>query len=521
MKTLKYIIITILLAGQVSCIDKKFQDEFKISITPNAVNSVTDISVKNSATNEQINDVEVSFIGAKSDEVYTIGGTKEFNVDNGFISVGIHKGEIIDESDPIEIDLLLKKDGYLDKRQTIFFNGTSNQLIDISMVKKSDAPTGVKFATSAETLTGGKTSSEVVVKVEADAAKQQELVITLPENTSFLDRKGNTLSGNDLIVDIGSFDPSNSESTDNYPGGFLVSEIDTPDGESQDIAFVTAGFTTLNMTVGGEEVKSFDKPISVCMDIDPNTINPETNQPIQEGETIDIWSYDEEDAKWVHEKTGTVGRENGKLCVVFETTHLSFWNLDYFLKYEPTCRGYHRITLNANETGYYRFQLVPTANPNQSVFNNRFYVRKGQSTLYLNNAPNLDNVILRIYDSNNNTIYNELTNLCKTSLLNLQTAIAYEFLDVNINLECEGVSILPSVSIMYKETGTNDSWKPYAKIENGQSPDRVVKLDKSKRYDFGTYYNGWKQKTNVELPSNSNQFLLDLDLDKVCEEIKS
>ncbi len=66
----------------------------------------------------------------------------------------------------------------------------------------------------------------------------------------FISANGDTLSGSDLSLEIGQFDPSNEAATTIFPGGFSQDSVISEDGTSESGEFFTAGFAALGHVRG-------------------------------------------------------------------------------------------------------------------------------------------------------------------------------------------------------------------------------------------------------------------------------
>ena len=104
-------------------------------------------------------------------------------------------------------------------------------------------------------------------------------------------------------------------------------------GKTESGTFVSAGFASINMSVGGKKVKTFEGgKVGVKMVLSKINYNLKTEKPFNTDDTIDIWSYDDDKGQWKFESTGIVKKDaDNSLYVAFETSHLSYFNFDFFL----------------------------------------------------------------------------------------------------------------------------------------------------------------------------------------------
>lgn len=135
------------------------------------------------------------------------------------------------------------------------------------------------------------------------------------------------------------FANANEESLSAFPGGFSA-PVEVPAGSSAVLngvpptegIFITGGFAQFNVSdSSGQPIRTFDQPVRVGIDL-PKSSRDEGGNPITVGSQYPIWSYNESTGKWVFEKLGVVAEKSpadpSNFTVTFETTHLSYWNLD-------------------------------------------------------------------------------------------------------------------------------------------------------------------------------------------------
>jgi hypothetical protein len=195
----------------------------------------------------------------------------------------------------------------------------------------------VSVATTPKTVTNQEGTTETIGVVKLDLATGT---------------KGTTASGTPaapgaLTVSSSYYSNSNSQSLAAFPGGFAAN-VQVPatstavlNGAAADTgAFVTGGFAQFNVTdSAGKAIKNFDKPVTVGIDLPKTSKDLDGNQ-IVVGSDYPVWSYNDTTGEWVFEKMGKVAEKSpvdpNNFTVVFDTNHLSSWNLDFF---GPTCTG--------------------------------------------------------------------------------------------------------------------------------------------------------------------------------------
>lgn len=129
MKTIKYLLLAMLLVGQVSCVDKKFEDEFKITISPDAVVNKINVQLIDLTTFRPV-DATITFTGDNAKYVYNEAGKREevsggyqIDAEEGIASFGIERKANASESNPVPVTVTISAPGYQDHVLEIEFDG--------------------------------------------------------------------------------------------------------------------------------------------------------------------------------------------------------------------------------------------------------------------------------------------------------------------------------------------------------------------------------------------------------------
>ncbi|MEY4979161.1 MAG: hypothetical protein RLZZ352_1431 [Pseudomonadota bacterium] len=203
------------------------------------------------------------------------------------------------------------------------------------------ADTPITIASPAKTVT-----NEAAVAVPVGTA-----TVTIPAGTKAVDSSGaaiNLTSG--VQVSVTKYSSEDASGLSAFPGGFTPSVV-VPStapvgtigtGATADTgAFTSGGFAQFNVTdpATGQALKKFDTPLILKIDLPKTTLDFEGN-PVVVGGKFPIWSFDQESGKWVYETDGIIKEKSpvdpDKFEVEFPSTHLSYWNLDF---YGQTCDG--------------------------------------------------------------------------------------------------------------------------------------------------------------------------------------
>lgn len=184
-------------------------------------------------------------------------------------------------------------------------------------------------------------TTEAITITNQENANAPEISVTIPEGTMLTDGNGDPVVG--TMLSVTSFDPTESQALAAYPGGLDVMAEVGGDGliingntqavgtEAQ-VSFKSVGFAAITITdEQGNKVRNFSEPVEIAMQFPIDTTDGELNI-INIDDTVPIWSYDEDTSKWTFETQGRVTDQDtadSLYDVIYEVTHLSYYNLDY------------------------------------------------------------------------------------------------------------------------------------------------------------------------------------------------
>lgn len=149
-----------------------------------------------------------------------------------------------------------------------------------------------------------------------------------------------------ITVTTTAYSPQDVNALTAFPGGFAASIAASPGvPASTTSTFITGGFAQFNMTDStGKALKQFDKPLTLTIDLPKVTLD-ESGNAVRAGTTFPVWSYDDVTGAWKFERDGLIQEKSpvdpNNFKVVFESNHLSSWNLDYR---QATCTGRINLT---------------------------------------------------------------------------------------------------------------------------------------------------------------------------------
>ncbi len=292
----------------------------------------------------------------------------------------------------------------------------------------------------------------------------------------------------------------NEQSLSAFPGGFVVS-TQNEDAREEGI-FTTAGFVAVDMSVNNTPVEQFDGDVSIDIDIPAGTMNPETGQPVQPGDVIPLYSYDEDTGEWTFERDVTIpsngsglakGHPGNYRVTIDNITHLSYWNLDWF----DTDYCETGVTLNfVSETGCFsavKAEMVDasTGQPLNSWSDKVIYPNNAEKTLLY--APSGTPVIVRVYEyisyyqSGNLLGEQRIEDLCATGTVDVVFQNDQAPVSMRCIVRCGNQQINLSGYPIYARIEGRSSWSNLGTLDNGELN---ACFDAGERYDFRIYHDG-------------------------------
>ncbi len=539
-KTIAFVLLITLLFIQGCSTD--FIDDFSLRIKPEIIDYSAQLEIIDEENpNSSLPNLTLSIVSRNSNDVFEISGAQSFQLVDGRIGIGLHPRANPDPSNPVTVRMKIQADGYLDKIfEVVFSTDEKTQYVQIPMVNIANPPTGVQFNLGSASLMSGALSQPYTMNLNPANGSTTGMSLTMPTGTQFFDRMGNPISGSQVDIQVGYFDADNESSMDAFPGGFSADSISQSNGTGASGSFITAGFTTMNMEINGQEVKSFNQPITVSMDISSNTVNPNTGMQVQLGDVIPVWSYDETVGSWGFETDGTVTQGANGLQVSYQTTHLSWWNLDF---YGQRCCGstWNRVNgswvyqylgpcanvtfsipgWNVNDKGMFRVKVV-YAGTNQviSYYADKIYELYNGKTISYLGVPNF-NVEIKVYRLSTGDLVGSsaITTLCTGNIplnLNLPQPTTITFRVEGYCKDNNLIRINPSFWVYYRETDllSNRWYQTLGYVSGGFGTTSSVEVGKT--YDFRAYFNGRTIDTTATI--DRLNYNIQLELGDFCND---
>lgn len=444
----------------------------------------------------------------------------QYDVELGALSLAINPNHTVSQTSSVRFAIEVKAPGYLPAHRNFNIQDEGISSFQVEMIKESTPPEGVQLASyeNVASVNGGVLQSEVNI-----GNTQENFKVVIPENTVIKDADGNALTGNISVKQM-TFSANSEEALSLMPGGDggVFTNATTPDGTSQEIEFVSAGFFDLKITdSSGKVAENFSNgAITVTYPVSEQLINPETNQPVQEGDQVPVWSFNETDGEWKFEYNTTVQRVNGKLQFVADLDHLSYWNFDWFYSGQRCSRGGTVIFTSSESFGPINFRASYYDATTQRFMKTTYFRGMPNQPHRLLNVPAGRPIEVRVtrnysraYETPANFTINDL---CSDNVtIPLTAAPGLKNVTVNILGQCssnDDVTIRPTYwAYLYNKTAGTFNW---VSINNGVA--QLNGLATGDQLRVYVYYQGWFWEDITYDGKTEYNFKFDLPSD-VCD----
>lgn len=259
-------------------------------------------------------------------------------------------------SEPANLRYRISSAGFVTTSGTLEIDAGSDTVSVVRLTSLTSPPAGVASQTQTVDLSNGPAVIDLVNQAAPGGPITNRVRLTIPPDIQLLDRNEQPIAGTQVRVEQTLFGTTEADSLLSFPGGLdvVIENADDPaiavemnggDGAT----FESAGFVSVDMFVGNTEVKKFDKPVTLRISVNPATIDPATDEPVRCGAVVPVWSLDNDSGQWRFEGDGQVQQEGnadcanevstGELFVEIDTTHLTYFNLDYLNSNARRCRA--------------------------------------------------------------------------------------------------------------------------------------------------------------------------------------
>ncbi|MDM1764963.1 MULTISPECIES: hypothetical protein [unclassified Acinetobacter] len=310
------------------------------------------------------------------------------NIQNGYayIYLTADAAKSASSNKPVKLRVIISADGYFTTSTDIIYTGHPISLQKISLVSKAAPPAGIAVALQKDvkTDTSGKLLKDIqlTAKTTDVASKGAAASFSLAANTILKDEKGQALIG-DLKVSIGYFSPKTENIGAVFPGGLNPDQVKVFENNQwrlQQGYFVTAGLMAVDITdaQGRKAHLLSNGQGTMTIQTPAGLLNPETNLPVKDGDTIPVWSHSETTGLWQQELVGKFKQNaQGNFDVSYQVSHLSYWNLDWYynkmcaelpLQYSQDFHVDPYLTMDIDVEGFGKYQTLYIQNSGEFTY---------------------------------------------------------------------------------------------------------------------------------------------------------
>jgi len=477
------------------------------------------VNANDNSTNQPSN-FSVQISGKNANSVVMAGGGTNFQVKNGFLPLELDGSLTPTPANPIIFNVYANIPGFAPISQTFIITTDTVPFDHTILAVEYASPANGTSATIQQTgLTGG-VSAATSISTSTTSTMTETSTISIPDGTQMLDSSGNLINASQLETRVVHFGTATQSSMDAFPGGFNPVDV-TRDGQAvHNVTFKTGGFLSIKMFAGNGEVKFFSKPITVQAQLNNALINPLTQQPVEVGDTIPIWSMNEQTGQWKYESTATVAMDNsGKLNVQFQASHLSCWNIDWWF-YSP-CTNALGVTVHIGIPNFrpqYELTLVDVNGQylgglyTDDTWATVTTLYDGLTTV-IPVVPNIGQARLVVYtrrgDPTSLIAQTDLFNPCTQGniVINIVPPAPPKLINVQLYVQgkCTNKNVIANVGAWVFIHKLNDPWYnwKYVFVHKGQAS---FQLEQGATYYIETYYAGGYYTTQGVFDPNDTNF---------------
>ncbi|HWB24524.1 MAG TPA: hypothetical protein VG738_03545 [Chitinophagaceae bacterium] len=334
---------------------KKYNQDITWSVNTNVYSTPLLLRFLNSdpaATSEPKN-FKVTVSGKDANKVVVSSGGTDFRAVDGLLPLALVDGTVPTPQNPVTFNVYADVPGFAPISQAIILTDTTPSVRSVFAVSYSTPVKGTSAFTKQTNLDNG-VSGIVNMSTQTNADMTEKATISIQDGTQMLDADGNIINAGALQTKVIHFGTGTTSSLESFPGGLTAPDALDKNGNPipGGVTFVTGGLLSIRMLAGGTDVKKFSKPLNVSMEMNSNVINPGTGESVAAGDSIPIWSLNEQTGQWKYESMGYVTDDNnGKPSVQFQASHLSCWNLDWSWAQfgsHQTCNNSLRVIVHAD-----------------------------------------------------------------------------------------------------------------------------------------------------------------------------
>lgn len=272
----------------------------------------------------------VNITGEDSSRVVMQSGGTNYRASSGMLPLATLVEPTV--SNPVSFTIHASVPGYAAITRDITLSSDSAGIVLINLIEYSQPPAGSVVFNGNGKLNGGS-SAGIQFNIPAGNGVSEQASVSIPAGTQVLDANHNVINGSTLTATVIHYGTEKQFAQSFFPGGLSPKNVIGPDGQviRSGVTFVPAGLLSINMQAGGAAVKYFSKPVQVSIGLHTALTNPVTGKPVKAGDTLSIWSMDENTGQWQYESLASITGTAGKLAVNFAASHLTVWATEWLV----------------------------------------------------------------------------------------------------------------------------------------------------------------------------------------------
>ncbi|MEM6379566.1 MAG: hypothetical protein AAF705_15275, partial [Bacteroidota bacterium] len=312
-----YLSIIIIAISLSSCL-QNFNDlsdtidnDLNLELSNDLLQNVAALQFINNRTRTTPLGLSVDVLSTDYSEVFTFAGLRDLTPTDGFLQLGVRKGEFAEGTMQRAIQLRATAPGFYPS--TVYLQtDTSFQDLVVEMIEMN-AP-GERIQQSAMIPQNNQPFSIDLVNGTQ---------VRFDENTRFFDPLGIQVSGN--ISAAVNFYPPSPSTKRAFEDILIDSSFIDLDGNRNPIAINPAAMLDVDLSQGNRSVSGLSYPAEITLPIDQNLFNPLEDRMIQEGDFIPGLFWDENLKAWQPDGFAVVERVNGQLVASLSVRHFTLW----------------------------------------------------------------------------------------------------------------------------------------------------------------------------------------------------
>lgn len=496
-KLCKYLIAGLAGLSTLSC--TKAKENLDIYINADVIHYSVLLEV-NEVGGESPKDLDISIVGDDAGVIYDIVGNKDLKLNNGLITLGVNPKNEPTAADPIHFSIKISGSGYIGVTVPVIIDKEQfSQVRTVSILKLSSPPSSVTIADRTVELPDNGTSTQaIIVSNPVNTTSKEITTVTVPASTQFLNAAGTQITGTSVDLSLINYNTQSVESNNLFPGGtFSAANVTNSNNQSVSAFFLPAAFSMVTLKINGTEVKKFDQPITISMELNPLYKLLNSNATVKEGDQLPIWSYSETTGRWSYEKEGTVSMINGKPVVQFTTNHLTVFSVAEYV--ETTVCSIPSLSFNADwlKTDTQPLILEIWNKDESRLLSKKTIIVNNGLTYPLNDLPSFEVKYKVLTNTEEELAAGSIANPCAGGKLNVTvsaplTPVVGVTLSLIVKCPNKGIITPPNFYLYYKPTGSaNAKYELLGAVKAGKLSTTLLEI--GQRFDFKAQW-GSKEK---------------------------